>query len=139
MNSCYPTRLGMTLREGFANFVAGWVGYQNRNVTEGGFNSTRWNLGYDLETRFSPPNCLNGWENEVWVARTFWDLHDTRSDGDDILWFNHKGAVISLYLNNGVVNNGDSKDMRDYETIYRNAASSGHQGFISDIFNQNRH
>jgi len=139
LNSCYPTRLGMALTEGFANFVAGWVGYRNRNVTEGGFNFTRWNLGYDLETRLSPPDCFNGWENEVWVARTFWDLHDKRSDGDDILWFIHKGAVISLYLSNGIANNGDAKDMRDYENTYRNAASSGHQGFISDIFNQNRH
>lgn len=139
LNTCYPTRLGMALREGFANFMAAWVGYPNRSVAEGGFNSGRWALGWDAESRNSPPNCSNGWENEVWVARTFWDLHDTRADGDDILWFINKGAVPALYLGNGIANDGDARDMRFYETIYRNAASSGHQGFITDIFEQNRH
>jgi len=139
LNQCYPTRLGMALREGFANFIAAWVGYPNRNVADGGFTASRWNLGWDAEQRTAPPNCTNGWQNEVWVARTFWDMHDTRADGNDILWFNHPGAVISLYLGNGIANNGDARDMRFYETIYRNAASSGHQDFITDIFEQNRH
>ncbi len=122
----------------FATFIPAWVGYPNRHVAEGGFNDPQWNVA-DLETRFPPPNCSNGWANELWVARVFWDLHDTRSDGDDILWFIHKGAVINLYLANGIANNGDARDMRFYETIYRNAASPGHQTFISDIFEQNRH
>ena len=139
LNTCYPTRLGMALREGFANFMSAWVGYPTRNVAEGGFTTSRWSLGWDAEQRNTPPNCTNGWENEVWVGRTFWDLHDTRSDGDDILWFNHPGAVISLYLGNGIANDGDARDMRFYETTYRNAASPGHQGFITDIFEQNRH
>jgi hypothetical protein len=138
LNSCYPGREGMTLFEGFADFLAGWVGYPGRNVADGGFGSGRWTLGWDLEDRDAPPNCANGWENEVWVARTFWDLHDTRSDGDDVLWFNYLGAVPSLYLGNGVANNGDYRDMRFYEDIYRNAASPGHQVYISDIFDQNR-
>ena len=138
LDGCYPTRLGMALGEGFANFMAAWVGYPNRNLADGGFNSGRWALGWDAEQRTPPPNCTNGWENEVWVARTFWDLHDTHADGDDILWFIHPGAVISLFLGNGVANNGDARDMRYYEDIYRNAASAGHQGFITDIFEQNR-
>ena len=138
LNSCYPTRLGMTLFEGFADFLAGWVGYPGRNVADGGFGSGRWTLGWDLEQRTSNPSCTNGWENEVWIARTFWDLHDTRSDGNDVLWFNHLGASPVLYLANGVANDGDARDMRFYENIYRGAASPGHQGFISDIFDQNR-
>ncbi|HHJ38544.1 MAG TPA: hypothetical protein ENJ86_03685 [Methylothermaceae bacterium] len=138
LSGCYPDRLGMALTEGFANFMPAWVGYPSRNVADGGFSSGRWALGLDAEKRTSPPNCSNGWENETWVARTFWDLHDKHSDGNDILWFIHKGAVISLYLGNGVANNGDAMDMRDFETIYRNAASPGHQGYITDIFEQNR-
>ncbi|NSW84812.1 MAG: hypothetical protein HPY84_00660 [Syntrophobacteraceae bacterium] len=138
LTGCYPTRLGMALREGFAEFIPAWVGYPSRNVAEGGFSSGRWNLGYDIETRFSPPACSNGWENELWVARTFWDLHDTRSDGDDILWFTHKGAVIAIYLGNGIASDGDARDMRYYENIYRDAASAGHESFITDIFEQNR-
>ena len=139
-SSCYPTRTGMTLFEGFAGFVAGWVGYPGRNVADGGFGSGRWSLGgMDLEQRTSPPSCSNGWENETWVARAFWDLHDTQGDGQDILWFVHPGGVPAIYLNNGVANDGDARDMRFYETPYRNAASSGHEGFISDIFDQNRH
>ena len=62
----------------------------------------------DLEQRTAPPNCTNGWQNETWVARTFWDLHDTRGDGSDVLWFNHLGAVPALYLANGVASNGDA-------------------------------
>jgi hypothetical protein len=138
LNSCYPGREGMTLFEGFADFLAGWVGYPGRNVADGGFGSGRWALGWDLEDRTAPPSCTNGWENELWVARTFWDLNDTRSDGSDILWFNYLGAVPALYLGNGVASNGDYRDMRFYEDIYRNAASAGHQTFISDIFEQNR-
>ncbi len=136
--SCYPARLGMALSEGFANFLPGWVGYPNRNVAEGGFATGRWDA-LELESRNSPPNCANGWENELWVARTFWDLHDTRTDGDDILWFNHRGAVPAIYLANGVASHGDAREMRYYEDIYRAAASAGHQGFITDIFEQNRH
>ncbi|WP_022947427.1 hypothetical protein [Methylohalobius crimeensis] len=138
LSGCYSGRLGMALTEGFANFMPAWVGYPARNVADGGFNGGRWALDFDAEQRTSPPNCSNGWENEVWVARTFWDLHDTHADGDDILWFIHKGAVISLYLGNAVANDGDAMDMRDFENVYRNAASSGHEGFVSDIFDQNR-
>jgi hypothetical protein len=138
LNSCYPSRLGMTLFEGFADFLAGWVGYPGRNVADGGFGSGRWTLGWDLEQRTTPPNCTNGWENETWVARTFWDLHDTHGDGNDVLWFNSLGAVPVLYLANGVANDGDARDMRDYRTVYQNAASPGHQTYISDIFDQNR-
>ena len=138
LTSCYPAKLGMTLFEGFADFLAGWVGYPGRSVAEGGFGSGRWALSWDLESRNAPPSCTNGWENELWVGRTFWDLHDTRGDGNDVLWFNHLGATPVLYLANGVANEGDARDMRFYETIYRNAASFGHQNFISNIFDQNR-
>ncbi len=138
LNSCYPTRLGMALREGFADFMPAWVGYPYRDNAAGSFGSGRWALAYDTENSSTPPDCSNGWENEVWVARTFWDLHDTHGDGDDNLWFIHKGAVISLYLSNGIANDGDARDMRYYENIYRGAASTGHQTFISNIFDQNR-
>jgi len=138
LSGCYPTRLGLTLGEGFANYLAAWVGYPERNQAQGSFSSGIWGLSFEPEQRTAPPNCANGWENETWVARTFWDLHDTHGDGDDVLWFNHKGAVISLFLSNAVANNGDARDMRFYRDIYRNAASVGHQSLISDIFDQNR-
>jgi hypothetical protein len=137
-SGCYPTRLGLALGEGFANFMGAWVGYPERNQADGSFGSGIWGLSFDPEQRTAPPNCTNGWENETWVARAFWDLHDTHADGDDVLWFNYPGAVISLFLNNAVANNNDPKDMRDYRNIYKNAASVGHQNFINDIFNQNR-
>jgi hypothetical protein len=138
LTGCYPTRLGMTLREGFANFVAAWVGYPSRNEADGGFGSGRWALAFDPESRLSPPNCTSGKANETWVARAFWDLHDTHADGDDVLWFNHPGAVMALYLSNGIANDGDARDMTYYEAIYKNAATDGHEGYIGDIFDQNR-
>jgi len=135
---CYPTRLGLALGEGFANFMGAWVGYPERNQAEGSFASGIWGLSFEPEQRTSPPNCTNGWENETWVARTFWDLHDTHADGDDNLWFNYPGAVISLFLNNSVATDGGARDMRFYRNIYSTAASVGHQSLIDDIFNQNR-
>ena len=74
LNGCYPTRLGMALREGFANFLPAWVGYPNRNTADGGFGSGRWDLGFDAESRTSPPDCSNGWENEVWGSAHFLGL-----------------------------------------------------------------
>jgi hypothetical protein len=141
LGGCYPSRLGMALFEGFANYLAAWVGYPTRNQAQGGFTSPRWQVmygNYDIESHDAPPNCTNGWENETWVARTFWDLHDTHGDNLDVLWFNHSGAVLSLYLNNGVANSGDARDMRDYNAIYQGAASPGHQGFVANIFTNNR-
>ena len=137
LNGCYPNRLGLALGEGFANFMGAWVGYPERNQADGSFGSGIWALNFDPEQRTAPPNCANGWENETWVARTFWDLHDTHADGDDILWFNHKGAVISLFLSNGLTSNGP-RDMTFYRNIYKGAASTGHQTYVNDIFNQNR-
>jgi hypothetical protein len=138
LTGCYPTKLGLALGEGFANFMGAWVGYPERNQAQGSFASGIWGLSFEPEQRTTPPDCANGWENETWVARTFWDLHDTHTDGDDILWFNYPGAVISLFLNNGVTTNNAARDMRFYRDIYRNSVSAGHQSYISDIFNQNR-
>lgn len=138
LNGCYPDRLGMALREGFADFMPGWVGYPNRNVADNGFGAGRWSLSYDLESRTSPPNCLSGYTNEIWVARTFWDLHDKHVDGDDLIYFVHRGAVPALYLTNSIAVDDDARDMGDYEGIYQDAASDGHEGLITDIFLQNR-
>lgn len=138
LTGCYSDRLGMTLREGFANFVAAWVGYPERNGADGGFDSGRWALAFDPEKRTAPPDCSSGKANETWVARAFWDLHDTHTDGDDILWFNHPGGVMALYLSNGIANDGDARDMTYYEAIYKDAATNGHEGIIGDIFDQNR-
>ena len=44
----------------------------------------------------------------------------------------------ALYLTNSIAVNGDARDMRDYEGIYQDAASDGHEGLITDIFQQNR-
>lgn len=48
------------------------------------------------------------------------------------------GAVIKLYLGNGESKHGEAIDKRDFQLIYGNAASSGHEEFIFDIFKQNR-
>ena len=46
--------------------------------------------------------------------------------------------MLYLFLSNGPANDGDALDMRDFEDVYRNAATPGHEDFISDIFDQNR-
>ena len=74
---------------------------------------------------------------EGWVAMVFWDLHDKTSDGSDVLWFNHPGAVHSIYFQNGPAANGDPLGISDFQTHYENAASPGHATYIADIFDQN--
>lgn len=124
ITNCYND--GLALREGFANAVPHWVldGENSNNPTAAGWS-------FSLE---SPPaaDVCNGDTNEVWVAAVFWDLLDRRSDGDDILYFNNAAEVFGIYLNAGV------KDgIKNYRTNYRNAASSGHEGFIDDIYEHN--
>jgi hypothetical protein len=139
LNTCYPAFLGMTLIEGFADFFSGWLGYGRRDVEAGGFGNGRWALRYDLESRVSPPRCITGWSNELWVSRTFWDLHDKNVDGGDNIYFSKRGAVPIIYLNNPPANNGDAWDMRNYEAIYQSIASDAHEDNVTAIFDQNRH
>lgn len=137
-NQCYSNKLGMTLREGFANFISAWVGYPQGNVAAGAFNDSRWVLPFDIEAQDGTNDCRNGWEAEVWVARTFWDLYDSHNDGRDTLRFHHDGAVIGLYLDNEVVNHRDARDIRFFERIYRDAVTAGDEDTVSGIFRRNR-
>ena len=122
--NCYND--GLALREGYANAVPHWVldGENSTNPTAAGWT-------FSLE---SPPTAsvCNGDTNEVWVAGVFWDLLDRHADGQDILYFNNAAEVFGIYLNAGV------KDgIKNYRTNYRNAASSGHEGYIDDIYENN--
>lgn len=122
LSNCYND--GLALREGFANAVPHWVldGENDANPNAGGFQ---------LETP-DPAIVCNGDTNEVWVAATFWDLMDRHADGQDVLYFNNAVEVISIYLNAGV------KDgIKNYRSNYRNAASSGHEPYIDDIYENN--
>ena len=126
---CYNTGLG--LREGYADFMPYWV-QANRSAVPDTTIS-----GWNIESPGSSFCKTPGENNEGWVGATFWDLHDSASDGNDILWFNHEGAVHSIYLSHPPANDGDSLGMSNYRTYYRDAASAGHQGYIDDIFTQN--
>ncbi|MDO8595505.1 MAG: hypothetical protein Q7R45_02665, partial [Sulfuricaulis sp.] len=122
LSNCYNT--GLALREGFANAVPHWVldGENSSNPGAGGFQ---------LESPDKATIC-NGDTNETWVAGTFWDLLDRHGDDKDILWFNNAVEVFSIYLNKGVKNG-----MKNYRQDYRDAASSGHQTYIDDIYKNN--
>jgi len=125
--SCYNT--GLALTEGFANFMPFWVQHQARSSAPNAAD-----FDFDVE---SPSGACQDETNEVWVASTFWDLHDSHADGNDILWYVHKGAVMAIFLSNGIASDGDSRGMSDYRIIYRNRCSSGHETYIDNIFNQN--
>ncbi len=122
LSNCYNT--GLALREGFANAAPHWVldGENASNPSAGGFQ---------LESPDKATIC-NGDTNETWVAGTFWDLLDRHGDDKDILWFNNAAEVFSIYLNKGVKNG-----MKNYRQDYRDAASSGHQTYIDDIYKNN--
>lgn len=119
--NCYND--GLALSEGFANAAPVWVlSGENANDPQPD--------GFSIE---SPPAATcNGDTNELWVAAIFWDLLDRVSDGQDILWFNNAAEVFAHVLGNG------KKDgVKEYRSIYRNAASSGHEQYIDDIYDHN--
>ncbi|HYC00561.1 MAG TPA: hypothetical protein VEC57_15615 [Candidatus Limnocylindrales bacterium] len=126
---CYNQ--GLALREGYANFMPCWV-QANRSSQPASDV-----CGFNIEAPGSSFCKTPGNNNEGWVGATFWDLHDSRADGNDILWFNHEGAAHSIYLSDPPSADGVSLGMDDYRDNYRNAASDGHETYIDDIFEQN--
>jgi len=121
LGSCYTP--GLAMMEGFANFLVFWA-HSARSADP--------NSGFDF--RVEAPNfaCSTLNKNESWVAANFWDLHDTRFDGADNLWFVHQGAVPKIYLTAGKKNS-----MAHFHSLYRSKANSGHRNIIDDIFAQN--
>jgi hypothetical protein len=125
---CNSFNEGRALTEGYANYVADWLQCAK--------NAASCNIGVG---NAEAPGCsaANAKVEEAWVAATFWDLHDSRADGGDILWYNHDGAVHSLYLANGPANNGDAMGIDDFNAVYQNNCSAGHAQYIDDIFEHN--
>ncbi len=116
---------GLALLEGFANFMVFWTQADRGTAPSSGFD-------FAIENpSFACDDPLN--RNESWVASAFWDLHDTRADGQDNLWFTHQGAVPGMYLRSGMKNS-----MADFHSTYRNAANSNHRTIIDRIFRQNK-
>ncbi len=126
---CYNQ--GLALREGYADFMPHWI--QADRTTDPGSTIS----SYPIEAPTAGYCKTPGNNNEVWVSSTFWDLHDTRSDTNDILWYIHPGAVHKLYLANGPANDGDPLGMDEFQAIYNSNCSAGHSGFIDAIFEQN--
>ena len=121
--NCYTE--GLALSEGFANFMVFWAHQDRSGQPNNGFD-------FNAET-LSASYCIKpSAQNESWVAAAFWDLHDTRADGKDQLWFIHKGSVPAIFLRNGV-----QHSMKDFHEIYRNRANSNHSVIIDNIFKQN--
>jgi hypothetical protein len=127
--TCYNK--GKALREGYADFMPYWIQANRSSVPPTAIS------GYNIESPGSGYCKTPGETNEVWVAATFWDLHDSAADGNDVLWFNSEGAAHAIYLAHAPANDGDSLGMGDYRTYYRDAASDGHEQYIDDIFEQN--
>nr|QKW94335.1 hypothetical protein [Stigmatella aurantiaca] len=123
LTGCYNA--GLALSEGFANFMLMWS-----------------NLDRNAASATSPMNierpdfagaCTTKNLNELWVAGTFWDFYDSRSDNKDTLHYFHTGVVPKMYLGNGKHNS-----MSEYLNIFKAKVSSTHQTIAEDIFTQNR-
>ena len=121
--NCYTE--GLALTEGFANFMVFWANQDRSGQPNNGFDFKAETLSTSYCTK---PTA----QNESWVAAAFWDLHDTRADGKDQLWFIHKGSVPAIFLRNGV-----QQSMKDFHEIYRSHANSNHSVIIDNIFKQN--
>ncbi len=118
---CYTA--GGALMEGFANYMVGWV-KTNRDDNS--------NMKRSLEDPAAIDACTTTNINEGYVGATFWDLHDKVADGDDSIWFVHRGAVPSLFLNAGM-----KQKMSDYRETFRNAANAEHRSIVDAIFEMN--
>lgn len=121
LDQCYTA--GLALMEGFANYMVGWT-KTNRD--------TNANMVRSLENPAAIGACTTTNLNEAYVGATFWDLHDKVADGNDSIWFVHRGAVPALYLNAGM-----KQKMSDYRETYRNAANAEHRSIVDAIFEQN--
>lgn len=122
LGDCYTP--GLALLEGFANFMVFWAQAPRNSAPSTGFD-------FNIENpTFACKSPLG--RNESWVAAALWDLHDTRADDKDNLWFIHEGAVPGIYLRTGKKNS-----MADFHEVYRNAANPEHRTIIDDIFKQN--
>lgn len=122
---------GLALREGYADFLPYWV--QCDRSSDGSCTD---GSGNNIESG-GCTSSSNADEREWYVAKTFWDLYDSHSDDQDILWYTHEGSVHKLYFWNGPANDGDALGMSDFRTVYRNNCSAGHEGYIDDIFEMN--
>lgn len=116
---------GLAETEGFANFMVFWT-QSARNADP--------NAGFDFHVEdpsFACASPLN--RNESWVAGALWDLHDTRGDGQDNLWFIHPGATPAIYLREG-----KRDSFAEFHSIYRSRANTEHRSIIDRIFQQDK-
>lgn len=121
LGQCYNP--GLAIVEGFANFMVFWTQSARDSAPSTGFDFAVENPSFACQ---DPLNT-----NESWVAADLWDLHDTRADGDDNLWFIHPGAVPGIYLRSGM-----KSGMANFHPTYRNSANSSHRTIIDNIFRQ---
>ncbi len=137
-NICTSYNEGLALTEGYADFVPAWIGCNRGDASCTASNGT------EMETN-ACGSATNKNNREWYVAQTFHDLWDSHADGDDVLWYVNEGSPHKLFLSNGLAAGGScgggagavSRGMDDYQNIYRNNCSAGHQGYIDDIFEQN--
>ncbi len=86
---CYNE--GLALSEGFAHFVSWWA-----NVDRGTLAGS-WGMSYNGES-LSDSVCKSIGKNELRVAATFWDLHDTKVDGVDLYTNAAPGRIFEMIL-----------------------------------------
>jgi hypothetical protein len=124
LSSCYNR--GLALIEGFADFMVFWT-----QAGRGDDPSTNFDFRAEDPSSFACSTSLA--TNESWVAATFWDLHDTRADGADDIWFIHPGATPGIFLRQGRLDGMD-----DFRNVYRAKANAEHRSIIDAVFQQNK-
>jgi hypothetical protein len=93
---CYNQ--GLALSEGFAHFVAWW------SDVDRGTLSGDWGMSYNGESP-KASICQTIGKNELRVAATFWDLHDTKVDGVDHYTNFDEAKILDMILGGGNVRN----------------------------------
>ncbi|HEX7832847.1 MAG TPA: hypothetical protein VF787_24555, partial [Thermoanaerobaculia bacterium] len=88
---------GLALSEGFAHFVSWWANV-DRVTLAGNF--------YTQNGETLPDSvCKDIQLNELRVAATFWDLHDTKIDGVDKYYNDDKARILEMILGGRNVRN----------------------------------
>ncbi len=135
---CTRYNSGLALTEGYADFMPGWVACSRGDA------SCTAASGRDVEGSACVTSS-DGNVNEWNVAQAFHDLWDSHADGNDVLYYLHEGASQKLFLANGISGGNCcgggtgavAKGMTDYQSVYRNACTPGHEIYIDRIFDQN--
>lgn len=124
--------------EGFADFLAAWLTFR-RNTDPGSLHGFHIEGPNQYKKVCIPDGSVEKPSAEVWVAATFWDLHDHHADGLDSTGAKGFGAVAALYLAHPPSTaEGAPPPVNQFEQVYKSKLTDQKWAtWVDDIVEQN--